>query len=371
MCVTTATMFENLPDMLLRPPAHAWEGPQPGLSAQADDFCRYYFSDKTGRLDHIIHYGSDGAPDMRVHYQLTADAKRVEPCELELWNGSEFVRQQNDRGFQSRRLPRVMVGEDGAEKQIPHEQEGVYVTPAGEVVRLESHGTLFKRPRAVYLGRLSGFNALKPFHIKTAAGAQPLMVDRKDVVIDPHGFAFQFTRNGLAALGEICDATPSDDDLENFEIPHELFTLRMSPEKLYMDIHDRHAQEFLAGPLHAIGGKHPFIRNSVPELVDVHGGTVAESLLRHVERCALELGLVFYAMKHEQRSDVRACFLKAQHSLEENLWKAIDVFEQSLGKSRHTIISPQDIRDWVDFAATQPHEALLQLKETAQKKYAA
>jgi hypothetical protein len=68
---------------------------------------------------------------------------------------------------------------------------------------------------------------------------------------------------------------------------------------------------------------------------------------------------------------VRACFLKAQHHLEERLWKAIDVFEQKLGKSRHTIVSPQDIRDWIDFAATQPHEALLQLKETAQKKYAA
>lgn len=364
-------MFENLPDMLLRPPAHAWEGPQPGLSAQADDFCRYYFSDKTGRLDRIIHYGSDGAPDMRVYYQPAADPKQVEPCELELWNGSEFVRQQHEREFKSCRLPRVMVGDDGLEKKIPHEERGVYVTPAGEVVRLESYGTFFKRPRAVYLGRLSGFNALNPFYIKTTAGTEPIAIDRKDVVIDPEGFVFQFTQNGLVALGEICDTTPSDDALENFEIPHEIFTLRMTPEKLHMDIHDRHVQDFIAGPLHAIGGKHPFIRNSVPELVDVHGGLFAENLLRTVERSALELGLIFYAMKHEQRSDVRACFLKAQHVLEEKLWRSIDDFEQSLGKSRHTIVSPQDIRDWIDFAATQPHAALLQLKEMAQKKYAA
>ena len=364
-------MFENLPDTLLYPPAHAWEGPQPGLSAQADDFCRYYFSDKNGRLDHIIHYGQDGAPDMRVYYQIADDPKQVEPCVLELWNGSEFVRQTHERNFRTHRLPRVMIGDDGSEQMIPAQKQGVYVTPAGEVVQLESFGTFFKRPRAIYLGRLQGFNALNPFYLKTKAGMEPIAIDRKDVVIDPNGFVFQFTRNGLAALGELSDPQQTEDNLDSFEIPHEYFTLRVTPERLHMDIHDRNIQNFIVAPLHVISGKHPFIRNSVPELVDVYGGMVAEKLLRDVERSALELGLVFYAMRHESRQDVRACFLKAQHSLEEKLWKSIDAFEQSLGKSRHTIISPQDIRDWVDFAATQPHEALVHLKETAQKKYAA
>lgn len=364
-------MFENLPDTLLHPPAHSWEGPQPGLSAQSDDFCRYYFSSKTGRIDHIIHYNSEGSPDLKVYYRAAADSKNVEPCEVESWNGSEFVREQSERNFQVHALPRVMIGDDGAEKKIPVDSPGVYITPAGEVVRLESHGTFFKRPRAVYLGRLTGFNALKPFFLKRAGGREPIAVDRKDVVIDPQGAVFQFTQEGLLMLGEICEGIAEPDALENFEIPHHLFTLQMKADATHMDIHDPHVQQFLVGPLHAIGGKHLFIRSSVPELVDVHGGDVAERLLRDVERCALELGLVFYAMKHEQRSDVRACFLKAQHALEEKLWKSIDVFEQTLGKSRHTIISPQDIRDWVDFAATDPHGALLQLKETAQKKYAA
>jgi hypothetical protein len=364
-------MFENLPDMLLHPPAHSWEGPQPGLSAQADDFCRYYFSAKTGRLDHIIHYGSDGTPELRIYYRTVGDSKKVEPYEIERWNGSEFVHELKDRTFQVHELPRVMIGDDGLEKKIPLDAKDVYITPAGEVVRLESRGTFFKRPRAVYLGRLFGFNALKPFVLRRAGNKEPIAIDRKDVVIDPQGAVFQFTRDGLLALGELCGDSPVSDVLENFEIPHQLFTLRMNADVAHMDIHDPHAQQFLAGPLHTIGGKHVFIRSSVPELVDVHGGDVAERLLRNVERSALELGLVFYAMKHEQRSDVRACFLKAQHSLEEKLWKTIDVFEQTLGKSRHTIISPQDIRDWVDFAATEPHGALLQLKEMAQKKYAA
>lgn len=379
--MTSENILKSLPETLLRPPAHAWDGPQPGLNAQADELCRYYFSQKTGRLESIVQYDDAGTPAMRVRYRARDD--KPQPFEIEQWTGKDFVSRgiinQDGRVIQSHSLPRVMVTEDGEERAIPVDEQGVYITPAGTVVKLVSQGTWLSRPRASYLGRVREFNPLRPFQVKTLAGQHELAVDRHDVVIDLQGYVFEFTTKGLSALGELVipELAGTVEPEEILEIPHTLFTLHINStqvkpqESVRMDIHDYHANALVNGPLHSVVGRHPFIHKTIPELVDVHGSLVAEQHLRSVERVALELGLVFYALQHEERTQVRAAFLKAQQGLEERLWNAIATFEQSLSVERHTVISVADIRAWIDFASTDPHGAILELKERAQQKYAA
>lgn len=374
--MTSENLFENLPEKLLCPPAHAWEGPQPGLYAQADEACRYYFSQKTGCLKSIVHYNSNGQPDRKYLYRVeSGGSKKPYIFEIQSWNGREFISNkilsQDGRTIASHSLPRVMLAEQGVEKPIASALGDVFITAAGEVVRLDE---LSRQPRAVYLGRVKGFDPLSPYHVRTLAGVQPIAIDRKDVIISPDGEVFEFSAAGLTYVGELVSAElDAAAEPEEFNIAHDFFSIRIVPHEdfVQMHIHDPHMRELLEGPVHKITGKHVFIHRNVPELVDVHGGTLAETKLRQVERHALELGLVFFAIKNEKNPQNRAAFLKAEHVLERALWAATHDFEKSLGADRHTIINAQDIRDWIDFAAQNPHDALLELKERAQKMYAA
>lgn len=375
--MTSENVFENLPEKLLCPPAHAWEGPQPGLYAQADEACRYYFSQKTGCLKSIVHYNSSGQPDRKYLYRVeSGGSKKPYIFEIQSWNGAEFISNkilsQDGRTIASHSLPRIMLAEQGVEKPIASALGDVFITAAGEVVRLEQASG---QPRAVYLGRVKGFDPLSPYKVRTLAGVQPIAVDRKDVIISPDGEVFEFSAAGLTFVGELVvpELDIEEEKKEEFNIGHDFFSIRIVPHENFvrMDIRDPHMREVVEGPVHKISGKHAFIHRSVPELVDVHGSLTAETNLRLVERHALELGLVFFAIKNESNPHNRAAFLKAEQVLEHALWTAIDAFEKSLGADRHTIINAQDIRSWIDFAATNPHEALLELKESAQKMYAA
>lgn len=380
--MNTDVLFEKLPESLLQPPTHRWDGPQPGLHAQADEQRRYYFSPKTGRLETIVQYGEAGRPEFRVHYKanLNKGEAQLRAHEVQRWNGSDFISEgvvhQDGRVIRTHSLPRTMITEQGEEKVISTDEDGVYITPAGIVVKLEVAGTWFKRPQAVYLGRARHFNPAKPFWMKTNAGEQELAVDRRDVVVDPHGTVFEFTPSGLVAIGELVIPEIEDGELaENgfMEIPHEFFTLHFNPAdaSTHVEIRDPYIKDFLEGALPTVTGRHPFIHSTVPELADIHGSFVAEQRLRDVERASLELGLVFYALAQEQPRSLHAAFLKAQHVLEDRLWQAISELEKVVGMERHTLVSPAQIRNWIDRAAGHPHEALLELKQSARTHYAA
>lgn len=373
--MNTSACFENLPESLLRPPAHAWEGPQPGLHAQADEMRRYYFSQKNGRLESIIQYDGCGAPEIKVRYRFGAgdSISKPRPFEVEQWNGEEYVSyglvQQDGRVVRSHSLPRVMVNEHGADLAIPVDDNTVFITPAGVVVRLVSQGSWLRQPKAEFLGRVKEFSPLKPFVVKAVGGEHELDVDRRDVVINPYGHVFEFQPRGLTAIGELVVSEmgeSSDAAAQTVEVPHDLFTLFFHPEQSpRVVIRDPQFNELLGGPLHTIVGHHSFLHQSVPELVDIHGSTVAEQRLRDVEQAATELGLVFYALRNEKRASFRAVFLKAQHQLEDALWKRVAELERVIGAEQHSVVNPRTLRAWIEQAAQHPHEALIELKRSA------
>ncbi len=370
--MTSETFFEKLSDALLQPPAHAWDGPQPGLSAQADERCRYYFSQNTGRLERIVQHDATGAPAVQVHYRHVDSGEisgqsRARAFEIERWNGDAFVSEgvvaQDGRVIRTHALPRTMLTEHGKQEPIPRESD-IFITPSGEVVRLSSQGTFFASPRAAYLGRATIFNAAHPFVVKTPSGEHELSVDCRDTVIDVEGNVFEFKSEGLVAIGELVipELDHAADQVGTQHLVHDFFTLSLADNAVTVDFHDAKINEMLERPLHPIGGRHPFVHDATPELVDIHGSTLGEERLREVERAALELGLVSFALRNETRRPARAAFLKAQHALEDRLWHRIDRLEELVGMARHTLVNPTQIRAWIDRAAEHPHEALLALK---------
>lgn len=379
--MNTVACLENLPENLLCPPAHAWEGPQPGLHAQADEMRRYYFSQKNGKLESIVQYDAAGTPEIKVRYRVSADdtANKPRPFEVEAWNGSTYISyglvQQDGRVVRTHSLPRVMLNEHGAETPIPIDEHNVFITPAGMVVRMVNEGSWLRRPKAQYVGRVKEFSPMKPFIVKTAGREYVLEIDRRDVVINPHGYVFEFQARGLCAIGELVipeTGGVSDSPAQTVEVPHELFTLLFHPEQApQLNVHDVQFKQVLEGPLHTIVGRHIFLHQAVPELVDLHGGTIAEQRLRDVERAAIELGLVFYAVRNEKRPPFRTVFLKAQHQLEDALWQRVAELERVVGAESHALVNPRSLRAWIEQAAQHPHEALIELKRSATPRYAA
>ncbi|MCX6780888.1 MAG: hypothetical protein NT003_02095 [Candidatus Magasanikbacteria bacterium] len=378
--------FEQLPPELMQPPAFMWEGPQPGIQAQADELRRYYFSPKTGKLESIVQYDDEGTPIARVRYResISNSQNTIRPSEIEAWNGSEFVShglvEEGGTVVRAHSLPRTMIDVDGNEKKIPLDNASIFITPAGAVVELESLGSWLHAPTATYIGRVRGFNPLNPFSIRTATGEFELSTDQTDTVISPTGIVFEFnSAGGMDAIGEVVipeiELGPARDAAEGktIHLPHEMFDIYVAPQEnnVRVDIKDEHLRALEAAPLHTIVGAHSFLHDTTPELIDAQGGVAAEEKLREVERGALELGLACYAVRREQRPQYHAAFLKAQHNLEDALWKKISVFESAVGVGQHTVINPALVRAWVERAATNPHEALLELRAAATPRYAA
>ncbi|OGH61166.1 MAG: hypothetical protein A2848_02515 [Candidatus Magasanikbacteria bacterium RIFCSPHIGHO2_01_FULL_50_8] len=373
-------VFDNLPEQLLHPPRHAWDGPQPGLSAQSDETRRYYFSEKNGALESIVQYTADGFPEVRVRYRsgLHESSSLPSAFEVEVWRDGSYASaglvQKDGRVVYTHSLPRVMIDDRGADASIPLDDPEIFITPSGIVVRVVSHGSLFSNPRAQYVGRVKNFSPARPYTVRTVAGEHELEIHRSDVVFNPHGFVFEFKANGLAAIGELvipeCDYMRPDDESTK-KIDHDLFTLHYHDrDGASVEIRDPSIAEMLDGAPHSVVGRHTFLHQSVPEMVDVHGGDAAERALRAIERSAFELGLIFFALKNEQRPAFRTVFLKAHHALEDALWKRVAEFERVVGADRHTVVNPQQIRAWVELAAQHPHEALLELKRSATPCYA-
>lgn len=373
-------LIEFLPDVLLRPPLHTWAGPQPGLHAQADESRRYYFSQKTGALESIVQYNDALLPEVRVRYRSSFGSNgQPRAFELERWQDGKYesagLVEQDGRVVQTHSLPRVMLDAHNTERPIDTESGRTFITPAGTVVRLTSEGSLFARPRAEYMGRVKNFAPHRPFRVRAAGTEYDLEAHRQDAVIDPHGFVFEFRPEGLVAIGEIIIPELESDRGDSGNVvraDHDLFTLelRRGEGTARVDVTDEYINDFLEGPLSTIVGRHTFLHQSVPEMVDLHGSDRAERALRDIERRACELGLIFFALRNETRPAHRTAFINAQHILEDALWERVDAFERTLGAARHSVVNPALVRAWVERAAAHPHEALLELKQSVTPRYA-
>ncbi len=369
------------------PPKHSWSGPQPGMLQQTDAQHRYVFSPHTGRIEHVVKYSDNGAPYIRVHFKHTAaEDGHVYPSEVDVWRDGEFFsagkieRDETQVTPQTSQVPLYMVGQEGEEKEIPHNNPQLFFTPAGTVVLLTHAGSFLRSPKAEYQGRIVNFNPQKPFLMKTVYGLLPLQPERTDVLIDPKGNVHQLTGRGLRCIGELAHDTSSlnalPSDAPPFTAQNNFFTAHMLPaesvteKKFAFQIEHPSLVRFVNGPLHTIVGKHAFLQPSVPELVDMHGSTAAEEQLRRVERYALELGLVLHTLRNEIQPDARAALLRLQYLMEERLWLHIAELEKMVGMGSHELVHAPSVRVWVERASEDPLAAVSDLRHQATQLYA-
>lgn len=368
----------------LKPPTHAWSGPQPGLLQQTDEEHRYTFSEHTGRLEYVVKYAESGLPRMRVRYKHSAaSGGHAFPVEVDIWKNGEYISTGEIPYVQlptaPHQIPLYMVTAEGDEREIPHNNPKIFITPAGSVVLLVREGGLIRRPLSEYQGRVSGFNPLRPFLMKTTYGLLPLQPERTDVLIDPKGNVYQLTTSGMRCIGVLAEDVQNENAIPEkapaFTASNHFFTVRLYPDepaatKYAVQLQHQGITRAVDGPLHTIVGKHAFMHPHVPELVDMHGSVAAEEKLRGVERHAIELGLVLNTLRTEQRPDARAALLRLQYLMEERLWIEIAALEDVVGMERHTLIHPPSIRLWLERAAENPLAAVADLKHLATPRYA-
>ncbi len=362
--------------ILLSPPAHIWLGPQPGLPHQTDERRRYKFSEKSGRLEHIVSYGDNGVPAARTQYRYTSDLPQSQPVptEFEHWQDGAFIAygsiDSNGRALHKQKFLRTMIAANGEEREIPTDSKKFFVTPAGKVVHVLDMRQLVSQLEAECVGRIRGFDSERPFVVRTIYGDLPLAVDRADVLISALGIVYEITESGLKTMGEVIFGNERGKKQEQTATSaNEFCIIQLDSQEISSDsnicltIRDQECREFINRPLQAVAGKHPFIQSHVPELIDLNGGTAGEEQLRVVEQTALELGLVLYALQKEQRLEMYPELTKAQHFFEERLWKQASDLEQLVGMVPNTLIHADSIREWVDSASYNPAGALASLKK--------
>lgn len=362
---------------LVRPPKYSWNGPQPGLLEQVDQKHRYVFSAQNNLLDHIINYDSAGRPLARIWYKLDQKSGELKVAEIENWQNNRFEstgkigQNEND---QINALPRYYLDDAGQERPIPTNDSRIFLTPNGTVVRLLSVGSLFRGPKAEYIGRIKGFNPLFPFEVKTPAGTAPIAAHRTDVVIDIKGNVFEFSATGLRAVGELIFDQTEKTTNATFRAGNEYFDFVLEPaaeQPVSLIIKHPTIQKVVSGPLHIIVGTHAFVHSRVPEMTDINGGTAGEEQLRVIEELVVKIALISHALRQEGLTPAYAALLKALHILEDRLWTATARLEQTVGMERNTLIDMAAVRDWLVAAAADPARAVLVLKNTATPRYVA
>lgn len=369
-----STFFRNEDDLiaqdlvLQQPPKTAWDGPQPGLMHQVDARHRFTFSSDTGYLESILAYDPTGVPTMRVHYQL--DAQSGAPariaCELIGESGNPAQKILSSDGVW------VYEQDGGSELAIRADDTEKYTTPAGVVVTIIEQGTLWRQPRAQYLGRLKGFDPLRPFVMRTAYGVVPIPIDSNSQVIRADGTVFETSAEGLRRVGELVPEAEQQSvaPSQPITIDHEHVVVALQPSlgaapELTVKIKHPELAQLLSGAVHRVVGRHPFFHEHIPEMIDVHGGVAAETMLRELERAAARTGLVMRVLKEDPRMEVRAALLHAHRELEQQLWLRARELEELLGSEQQQTLHYPSIRAWVSMVAANPDRAVADLRRMA------